>query len=185
VIEHITSQPFADFMRSHILDPLALHESSYIWRTDYSEKIADGHDEDGRPVEKEKPKAANAAYTLHTTAEEFARFILSALHPSDAVTISDALRNEMLSPQIAIADGVSWGFGWGLCQDAAGTSLWHWGDNKWFTCFAVGWPEQQSGMVLMTNSVFGLQACREILASVLGQDYAAFAWLMYSFYGNT
>ncbi|MEO8392525.1 MAG: serine hydrolase domain-containing protein [Chloroflexota bacterium] len=184
VIEYLTGQSLGDFMQKQILDPLGMQASGYIWRPEYVDNAADGHESDGSPVEKGKPDDANAAYTLHTTAEDFARFMLAALHPPEAALISNSFRDAMLMPQIEVTDPVTWGLGWGLCDDSQGKSFWHWGDNTWFTCFAAGWREPQSGLVLMTNSVFGLQACRDILAAALGADYPAFPGLMNSFYRN-
>ena len=185
VIEHVTGQSLSDFMQTQILAPLSMQSSSFIWQPEYADNAADGHESDGSPVEKDQPQLANAAYTLHTTAEDFARFILAVLHPPEAAFITDIFRKAMLISNIVVANPITWGLGWGLYEDANEASFWHWGDNTWFTCFAVGWPEQQRGVVLMTNSVLGLQACRDILAAAFGEDYPAFPWLMASFYGKT
>jgi CubicO group peptidase (beta-lactamase class C family) len=186
VIEQVTGQRFDKYLQETIFDPFEMNASSYTWRSDYADKIAIGHESDGSLVEKWQPQEPTSI-TLHTTAEDVARFMINLFAPSvpEQGAISGVLRKAMFSPQIGIDDAVSWGLGWGLCLYRHATTIWQWGDNISFTAFAFGWPEQQSGVVLMTNSVFGLQACRDILTLVIGEDYPAFPWLMNSFYGST
>jgi CubicO group peptidase (beta-lactamase class C family) len=183
-IEHVTGTTLAEFMRRRILEPLGINDSSYTWRADYDERAAVGHESDGSVVEKYQPVEANAAYTLHTNAEDFVHFMLAALDPPGAVPVSKALQRAMFTAQTAVDGLGSWGLGWGLVQTPVGDSFWHWGDNTWFTCFAAGWAQPQCALVVLTNSVFGLQACRNIFAVVLGSDYPAFPWLFDSFYSD-
>lgn len=91
---------------------------------------------------------------------------------------------EMLTKQIEVLDELAWGLGWGLDAEAQQANYWHWGDSTWFTCFACGWPAQKSGLVIMTNSVYGLPACREIVKAAMEREHPAFGWID-SFYSNS
>jgi len=175
VMEQVTGQSLADYMRTQVLGPLNMLDSSYVWVDQYDTSAALGHESDGSVMDKWKPETANAAYSLHTTASDFANFMQAVLK-AQAQLPKTALV-EMLTKQIEVRDALAWGLGWGLDAEPERANYWHWGDNTWFTCFACGWLAQQSGLVIMTNSVFGLQACREIVRVVMGQEHAAFGWI--------
>ena len=51
VVEAVTGQPVARFMRERVLDPLGMAESSYVWRPAYDARMAVGYDERGQRVE--------------------------------------------------------------------------------------------------------------------------------------
>jgi CubicO group peptidase (beta-lactamase class C family) len=166
VMEHLSGQSLAEFVRARVLEPLEMRASSYVWREEYDALAATGHEADGSPQEKWRPQAAAASNSLHTTPSEYARFMLAC-----------RARAAMFAPQVRVAGPLAWGLGWGLNREAGGPDYWHWGDNMTFTCFALGWREASSGLVLMTNSVHGLQACRKIVRAALGSDHPAFDWM--------
>lgn len=57
-------------MNEAVFRPLGMMSSSYVWRPDYEPRAATGHDFNGQPTDKRKPKDANVAWTLHTTAAD-------------------------------------------------------------------------------------------------------------------
>src|SRR5688572_28487652 len=54
VVEEVTRQPFADFMRANVLEPFGMKSSRSVWDASYERRIATGHDETGTPI-KEAP----------------------------------------------------------------------------------------------------------------------------------
>jgi CubicO group peptidase (beta-lactamase class C family) len=179
VIEYLTQQPFAAFMQTAVLDTLQMSSSSFIWREAFAPDVAQGHEADGSVIEKWHPQEANAAYSLHTTVGDFAGFmsaVLNAWHPTADVSSEMAI-SAMLTPQISVQDSLTWGQGWGLHHDGTGMSFWQWGDNTWFTSFAVAWPEQDMSLVILTNSVYGLQACQDSIRAASGYQHPAFGWI--------
>lgn len=175
VMEEVTGQALADWMAAQVLAPLNMPDSSFVWLDRYVASAAQGHEAEGQLIEKWQPQEGNAAYSLHTTVVDFVNFMLAVQNaPTRQPNTKLA---EMLTPQIDVQGSLAWGLGWGLDGGGANTNYWHWGDNTWFTCFVCGWPAQQMGLVLMTNSVYGLQACREIMSAVLREEHPAFGWI--------
>jgi len=99
VVERVTSKALNDYMTEAVFVPLGMKSSSYLWRDDYDARTATGHDVDGQTREKSKPKEANAAASLHTTAVDYALFV-------DAIMKGTGLKpntvREMETPQIAV-----------------------------------------------------------------------------------
>ena len=116
----------------------------------------------GRPPRATSSTKAFAAWSLHTTAHDYARFVVDTMH--------SAIGEVLLTPQVEIDDSLAWGLGWGL----AGDVFWHWGDMGFrdFQCVAVASRTEGRGLVLLTNSEHGLSACAEILKDVLGDGYS-------------
>jgi hypothetical protein len=83
----------------------------------------------------------------------------------------------LLTPQIAVAPGISWSLGWGLEHTASGDAFWHWGDWGVFRNFAIGFRLQKAGIVVLTNSFNGPQVYGEIIPDALGETHPAFAWV--------
>ena len=51
VVEHVTDQPIARYLRTEVLEPLGMRESSWVWRDEYEDRMAVGYDEAGDPAE--------------------------------------------------------------------------------------------------------------------------------------
>jgi hypothetical protein len=79
--------------------------------------------------------------------------------------------------EIKLNDRLSWGLGWGLQHQPDGDAFWHWGDNGNGKAFAIGYPRQKSGLVLMSNSYHGDKLWPPILAQVFPGEQAALQWI--------
>ncbi|HEX2488837.1 MAG TPA: serine hydrolase, partial [Blastocatellia bacterium] len=136
----------------------------------------------------------NAAASLHTTAQDFGRFV-------SAILKGEGLKKEtlkqMLTPQVKVSESgtnntarspeklsptISWGLGWGLQTTSEGVSFWHWGDNGQSKAYIVAFERQKLGVVIFANSVTGLSIAREIVDLAVGGDQPALAWLKYESY---
>jgi len=149
VVEHLTESPLEVLAETEVLRPLSMDSTSYFWRATRGVR-AEGH---------EFSKAA-AAYSLHTTASDYARFVIDAMRSE--------VGSKMLEPQVAIDGSLAWGLGWGI----AGRVFWHWGEIDRFACAAVGSRETGRGLVCLARGDDGLDACAEILRSSLGGEYS-------------
>jgi CubicO group peptidase (beta-lactamase class C family) len=121
----------------------------------------------------------NVAGSLLTTAPEFARFMISMLEAASHAQEQRSKRacRAMLAPQVRLNSALSWGLGWGLEHAGDQRYFWHWGENGLFEHFAVGDPQQRSGVVVLTNGSKGLKLCERIVRSITGHDHAAFLWI--------
>jgi len=176
VVEHVTGESLDDLVRARVFTPLRMPDSSFVWRADYDARAAIGYDRLG-PKEKDKPKQALAAATLHTTAADFARFLSAILYPSAAGLDANWIE-KMLSPQTKIDASLSWGLGWGLEERPPGRAFWQWGDNGEFKAFAMGSREEGTALIVLTNSALGLRLCRKIVEQVLPGPHPALAFGM-------
>jgi hypothetical protein len=70
-----------------------------------------------------------------------------------------------------------WGLGWGLEQGHGRSTFWHWGDNGNFKAFAIGFPDEGAGMILMSNGRNGYKLWPKILHQTFGGAFPALAWL--------
>lgn len=87
-------------------------------------------------------------------------------------TIAATLRPQVSVPQNA---ALSWALGWGVQQTAAGTAIWQWGNNPGFRNVVIADPQQQSGIVVLTNGDNGLKVCEQILTETVGGEYPFFS----------
>jgi CubicO group peptidase (beta-lactamase class C family) len=204
VVEHVTGQPLAEYLAETVLKPLEMRDSSLIWTEALATQAAQGHDLQGEPVETRKATKANAAYSLHSTPSDFARFMISLLEPpaQDKYYLSTPSIAAMLRPEVQVNDlapwrsgwpdlpvteqkNVAWGLGWGLQELAEGEiSFWHWGDNGSFQALALGFKDQAKGVVLMSNSERARPIWKEVAREIFGGDYPALNWL-YQLYDQT
>lgn len=188
VVVAATGEPLEDVMGRLVFEPLQMKQSSYVWRADYEANHAVPHEGLG-PRAKARPKAPVVAYTLHTTAADYARFLqatLSGIHLKPG-TAKQWLRPqielfqsciECLNPNAAKSDQhVAWGLGWGL-EPQQGT-FFHWGDNGGFKAFTTGSPAKRSAVVVLTNGSNGMAIMPEIIGRLMPGEHPAFTWLNY------
>jgi len=198
VVEHLTGQPLQEFMQRTVFGPLGMKDSSYVWQGRYDAQAAVGHGPGGEPAPKGKPSKANAAASLHTTAGDYARFMLAVMKGTG---LKRATVREMLNPQSRINENcrtqcldpkepprisaaLSWGLGVGLQKTRGGEAFWHWGDNNVFRCYMLAYPKRKTGLVVFTNSTNGLSITPEIVALALGGPQPALNWLKYPAYDS-
>jgi len=187
-VEKVTGKDLNAFMQEEVFDLLGMGHSSYVWRDEYDDLSATGHDALGRPQQKGKPSRPNAAATLHTTASDYARFL-------GALIEERGLEHEtfemIFTPQVSAPGDddefegtVFWGLGWGLQAGNAEISFWHWGDNGPFKAYVLGYREAGIGLVYFANSDVGLTIGEALLATVLSDSYPSFDWLDYGRYDS-
>jgi CubicO group peptidase (beta-lactamase class C family) len=186
-LERLAGEPLDALVKHLVLDPFAMRGSSFVWRSDFDASIADAHDESGKLVPRFMPQTANAAYSLHTTAGDYGRFLAACLNGS---LLSQRMARLWLEPRHktplkrtdALAKeaphweaGVAWGLGWGL-EPEAGT-FFHWGSNLGTKAFAIGHPARREALVLFANGERGLEVVPDIVNAVLTGDHPSLAWL--------
>ena len=194
VIERITGEQFNDFMKRTVFDPLGMTSSSYVWQPAYDSVKTSRHDTLGQPTWQNKPTAPNAAASLHTTAQDYARFVAAILKGSG---LKNETLKQMLTPQIKVDEGgsntttrpasklspnLSWGLGWGLQNTTDGLSFWHWGDNGDCKAFVVAFERQKLGVVVFSNSANGLSFMPELVNDAVGGEHPALGWIKYESY---
>ena len=188
VVERISGQPLQDYMDRAVFKPLQMTSSSFVWRDDYVTRKAFGHGFTGASAGRNRISEAQAASSLETTAEDYARFMVAAVRGAG---LKPELRGEMLRPQVTLEDGCAvclgqprgklsphhWGLGFGLEKHGSRTYAWHWGDNETMQSYAAADVSGDHGIVILTNSANGHSIARQIASTVLGFDAPGYAWV--------
>jgi len=181
VVEEITRQPFAEFMRVNILEPFGMKSSRIVGDPAYKRRIATRHDETGTPIQASPPKTPaeqaedlamyGAAASLHTTPGDYAKFILEIIDPkpADAFRLSASSRKEVLRPQITRTDSTlpvrvttSSALSWVVADVEDFTFFSHAGSASGWYCDALASVGRKAALIVMTNGD-SFQAFREKL----------------------
>lgn len=161
VMEKITGKGLEDIMKEKVFVPLKMTNSSLLLAD--AAKSAAGHTQDSEVRKKRLSPKANGAASLHTTANDYAKFLI-------AVANGDGLSahswEEMLRPQIPASEenaGMFWGLGLGLQKTTDDIYFWHWGDNYIFKAYTVISKSKKTGIIYFTNSFNGLSIIRKMV----------------------
>ncbi|MVM32781.1 serine hydrolase [Spirosoma sp. HMF4905] len=190
VIEKITGLPLNDLMTKRVFIPLQMTRSSYIWNSTFDDNFAFPHNEAGKAESHYKSNQANTAYSLQTTADDYARFLIAILTPKGlkAATVSQMLTPQGQLPQTfsgntdTLSPTLSWGLGFGLEHGPKADYFWHWGDNDTYKCYMTGCQKSQDAVVYFTNSTNGLTLIGDITRQFMGFDPTTVAFLGYKPY---
>ena len=182
LVEKVTGEPIETYTRRTLFVPLGMERASYVWTPALDANLATGHKEDGTRLERARYRHANAAYSLVTTASDYARFLVALLDPANAAPhgLSAASVAAMLKHQVradardpierpgrAKGREVFWGLGFGLNTTAEGDVVYHSGANRTgFRSYCQFSPGRGTGIVVMTNGLGGGELWTRLIAAV-------------------
>ncbi len=186
-VETICAKSTDRIMAELVFEPLGMTRSSYIWQGYFDENYALPQTESAAsPLSKWQPEQASAATSLHTTAQDYARFLGAVL----AGDLLDPRTAELwLQPAIAVPElgpvsldsavtthpDLAWGLGWGL---RPGPGLFfQWGANPGFQAMAIGSTREQQAMVLLSNGSQGLHVAARTMTKAFPAAARIFEWL--------
>ena len=181
VMEAVTFSTLEDLAREYVFEPFGMTSTSFIWQSDYGSRIAVGHTDMGVALDKFVPQTANAAISLHTTAGDYARFMIGVLESDE---LGRRLNRELSMAQVDALDGVFWGLGFGIQPTLDGSALWEWGDNAGYKTFAYIEPDASKGFVMLSNSANGMLILHEVFEEVVSGPQTAVRWLNYQQYDD-
>ncbi len=182
VVERITGEPLEIYARRTLFQPLGSKHMSFVWTEGLEAGISAGHDDKGAFLQKTKYTHANAAYSLYTSAADYALFLAEIMKADRSAghSLSRKYVAEMLSPQVKLDSRepierpgkawgkmVYWGLGWSMNETAAGFIFHHSGSNRsGFRCFAQFNPGRGTGIVIMTNGTNGSEFWTRLIARI-------------------
>lgn len=187
-VERKTGDTIEGIVGGLVFVPLRMLDSGYVWRASFDADYAAPHEDSFRPVAKFKPTRGNAAFSLHTTARDYGRFLeavlsgeglapetaRSWLEPTIHVPKQGFLSlDERPSPDLDA--GVAWGLGWGL--EPGADAFFHWGANDNARAYAIGRQSDGRGFVAFMNSDKGLAIVREIAGIAVPGEHPSLRWL--------
>lgn len=177
LVERVCGQDLQTVAQRLLFEPLGMARSSFVWRPG---PHATGHDETGQPLAERRYTEAHAAYTLTTTAADYARFVAAML---DGPLLPPATRRAMLTHQVpasperqpiprrgAPADRtVFWGLGWGMDSSGQDDVVYHSGTNSsGFRAYSQFSPTRRNGLVLLSNGLSGNRLWMRLIAETAG-----------------
>jgi CubicO group peptidase (beta-lactamase class C family) len=182
VVEHVTQEPLAAYAKRNLFDPLGFASTSYAWTGNLDPQIATGHDASGNCLKRSRYAHPNAAYTLYTTPDEYARIMIAIMKADRAggFPLSGRLADEMLAPRVRMdvrevidRPGRSLGLtayrglGWAIDSTVTGDIAYHSGSNQTgFTCYSQFNRREGSGIVIMTNGKNGSDLWSRLISAV-------------------
>ena len=112
----------------------------------------------------------NAAASLITTANDYARFVIAAMRNAE-------LRSEYVKMRSGADWMLGWGLGWGLERTAVREYLWQWGDNGGFKNIVFAEARTGQAVFVFTNGDAGARVYDRIVTHVTGHDHPALFWI--------
>ncbi len=174
VIEKITGKDLNELADELVFQPLKMTHSSYLWKEEYRGQLSSSYDDAGKAFRfKESPMQGYSAWSLFTTIEDYARFVAFMLETGDT---QNSIANRMLKPQVDVAKDVQWGLGWGLQDTRPNPSFWHWGSMAGFRHYVVGYPVEDTAVIVMTNSWRAFKMVDDVMVEALGGSYPSYDW---------
>ena len=194
VLEHMLGRSLEELMQEKIFVPLGMNMSSYTWQPKFEKDYCVGHNTTGELYEKDKDNDARAASTLETTLDDYTLFTKAVLKNS---VLKPSSTKEMFTPQIKIrsiqqfgplslrdsstndAIGLSYGLGWVLLQSPYGTGAFKEGHGDGFQHYSIIFPEQGTGIIIMSNSDNAESIFKELLETAIGDSFTPWHWENY------
>lgn len=181
-VEKVTGEPIEGYARRTLFSPLGMASTSYVWTAALDPRLASGHKADGTFLARARYTHANAAYSLVTTAKDYARLLVAILDPEGSAphglsrsSVAAMLRHEvrvdvrepMERPGRARGREVYWGLGWSLNSTSSGDLVHHSGANSTgFRCFSQLSPGRGTGIVILTNGLGGGELWTRLVSAI-------------------
>ena len=152
LVERVTGQSFADYMRESVFGPLGMTDSRMkMVQGELIPGSAQGYTPDeggGYRTTRDLPASAGAG-GVYTTVADLHRWLLNFRDP--ALGGSEAI--EAMTTTAVLESGDSTGYGLGLMLDELGgrTLYWHTGGDISHRAYLGYLPELESGVILMSN----------------------------------
>lgn len=159
IIEEVTGDTFEHFMDTAIIAPIGMKNSSFTINDRILSQSSFEHNRKGKKIPFEY-FAAKAAAGFHTCPDDMIKFIqthFSILNQNlnDSTIISESSIKEMMTVVPRINNKTPTGLGYFRFKNNNGYSWGHGGANSgWMAQIAIN-PENDTGLVVLTNSFSG------------------------------
>jgi len=183
-----------ELMKEKIFIPSGMNRSSYTWQKEFEKDYCFGHQSTGALYEKDKDNDARSASTLETTLDDYTLFTKAVLKNS---ILKPATTKKMFTPQIRLRsvqqfgplslvdstlnDGIelSYGLGWVLLKSPYGTGAFKEGHGDGFQHYSIIFPDQGTGIIIMSNSDNAESIFKELLETAIGDSFTPWRWENY------
>ncbi|RYG74611.1 class A beta-lactamase-related serine hydrolase [bacterium] len=176
IAERVAGKSWETLMQERIFEPL--HMSSAGFGTTSSKgklnAVWSHYRREGKVVaasgiDADNPAMAAPAGTVHSTLDDWAKYILFVLQGAEGqdTTLSKTNFAAMLTPP----HGADYAFGWKTvqCEWGGGTVLTHNGTNQGNFCVAWVAPKRDFAVLVVTNCGGGNKVCDEVVNTLVAQ----------------
>lgn len=143
IIEQVSGQSYADFMRAAIFEPLGMAHTAYSPGEDGAAPWALGYTTVDRPAPFIHTSTLFASGGLSSTSDDMARWINSFYGDQ---LLSAELRGAMFTPFLG-----DYGFGWKVDRVDGRVRYWHPGSMNGCSSFILILPDERLGVAVLSN----------------------------------
>jgi len=195
VIEKITGKGLEEMAREIVFDPLEMNMTSYVWQGRFKGKYCLGHTMEQKTIPKDTEDEAGAAGSMETTPVDYSKFlehILTLESQNSPITellfsTNIEIKSKMqFGPQSLESTtdnekiGLNYGMAWGLLTKTPyGKAVFKEGHSEGFQHYSILFPEQDIGVLLMSNSDNAESIFKELLEITIGDVYTPWEWENY------
>jgi CubicO group peptidase (beta-lactamase class C family) len=191
VVETVTGKSIEELMRERIFQPLGMTRTSMVWRPQFESDYANAYDEKGISLGPQRRVRGDAAGSMQTTLNDYARFVKAVM---GGELLEGKWSAEMLSPQVQITSAhqfptlatetttanesirLSYGLGWGLYWSPHGKAFFKEGHDNGFQHYVVCFTQPGTGILIMTNSDNGENAYAPLLETLIRNTFTPYEW---------
>ena len=183
-VERVTGRSLEQLAQREVFDPLDMRRSSFVWQERFAGDAAYATDWLRRVAPVHHYVEPNAAYTLLTTAPDYARFVAAVLTERG---LSPGAWKAFLSPVRESSPGISIGLGIRIEEATAGRGrmFYHSGNNgRRFTSYMTGDLGAGTGFVYFTSAPNGTSLVSALATRVFGAEHQARHWADFDRYDD-
>jgi CubicO group peptidase (beta-lactamase class C family) len=166
VVEQITGTRLDKYTNKGLFKTLKLSRSSFVWKKEFKKNYARGHDKKGEYKSKRRfYKKPNAAFTLYTTSNDYARFILYVMNNSSnkgLQTKTFKLHTTIQDPVGGKIEGKNRTLGWSV-KDKINFLVHSGANGTGFRTYSRFDIANKSGVVILTNAKNGKKTYKKII----------------------
>lgn len=176
-LENKFQKPLDDLLDSLIFEPIGMDNTQYWDESIDTLKLAHFHDAKGNDYKFSYKTRVSGANNILSTAEDYSKFLIYVMNGAG---LSQNLYEEMLKPQIAVNEHLSWGLGWQILTGLPNGeyALEHGGNNTGMWSMSLVLPISQRGIVVMTNGDSGIFVYKNIIEEVFDEGETIFNYIM-------
>ncbi len=159
LIEEVTGESFAEYMRKEVLEPLGMNRSTFGWSPDVARSVATPHSDDPERDGRHRLFTGLAGAGLYTSAEDFSRllaahFVGQAGEPVGRGVLDPSTLASMMVPDSVAA---TYGLGYEIYRlPGGGYAAGHSGSNVGWKANLIIVPELNLGAAVVTNADQGI-----------------------------
>jgi len=166
-LENKFKQPYEKLVEDLIFKPLGMSDSHFTWNGGVDEsRFAVPHDENGKMLEINRNKQANAADLMTITIKDYASFLTALMNGK---LLSAKVFDQMIVPQVKVKADNLMALGW-VIYDQLGAGAYgisHGGSDPGARTIAIALPKSKDALIIFTNSDNGTKTYMGIIREYL------------------